>query len=172
MTHHSRSRNAFTLIEMILAVTIISLVLSSVAVALHLMFRVDAQLRKDLAYSVLLPRLSLQVRQDAHESNSTVITNVQEGSSVLTLAQGDNQFVRYQTNASGIVRSVYRDEEELRHEVYSLEAAAVRWDFDEQTRLLRLRIERNLGEIKDAKDALHVDLIEAVVGLNEFDSSS
>ena len=160
------ARNAFTLIEIILAATIVSVVLSSVAVALHVMFQVDGQLREDLAYSVLLPRLSIQVRQDAHEAYSVETTRSEDELSVLTLKLTDRRVVRYEANGSRIVRIVHRDEEKLRHEVYALGAAVVRWEFDEETRLLQLRIEHNVGEIEGAQDSLRVDLVEAVAGLN------
>ena len=165
-TARRQPRKAFTLIEMILAVTVISFLLGSVAVALHLMFQVDGRLRKDLSYAVLLPRLSVQFRQDAHESLSITITDNQDESQVLTLEHGEDQIVRYQSSADGIVRRAYRDDEKLHHEVYAIQADAVRWAFDEQTRILQLRIERNVGQIKGAQDALQVHLIEAVVGLN------
>lgn len=146
---------------------ILSMALAVTGVTLHTMFQVNRGMHDQIAQAALLPRFSLQLRQDAHAAYAArIVDDRQTSSPWLSLSLPEDRDVRYEVDGPYIVRVVRRGTETQRHEVYPLAANRVGWHIDDDRRWLSLRIERNLGEIPGTQDATHIDLIETALGLH------
>ena len=159
----------YTLVEMMVVVAITSLVLSSVAVALHSLYRVDRRMRSHMVNTTTLTRLSLQLRRDAHRAVSVEKIDGENGVSKLMLALTDGNVVQYEAGPGRLLR-IARSGEDVRHrEVYRLpKKAGVRWKTEAERipAFVSLEIVYQTGLIDDATDARRVDRIDAIVGLN------
>ncbi|MDP6469161.1 MAG: type II secretion system protein [Pirellulaceae bacterium] len=161
------SRRAYSLIEVLLAVTIVSMVMTAVAVAMQAMYRVDRQLKDNAAYGQVVPRLSLQLRTDTHAAGDVALLDGPKGPGgvSLTLA-ADGEVIVYQSEAGRVLRTRRRDGEELGHEVYYLgKTATFRWQkTGPPSSMVELEIVRAMGKI-DSADSQQVDRIVAAIGI-------
>jgi type II secretory pathway component PulJ len=153
------------LIELLVVVTIASLVLASVGVALHSLFRVDRTLRQGMVSTMMATRLSMQLRSDLHRAASVERSAGEKV--VLTLREGGT--VEYVAEKQYLLRVALSGAKVLRREQYLLpEKAAIRWELrmDQSPPLVGLHIVREAGSIPGAEDARRIERIEAVVGLD------
>lgn len=126
-----RTRRGHTLLECLVAMSLFGVTLSTVGLTLHTMARSERLLGTALDADRELNRLTVQLRQDAHQATSASTTDVGEQTpthSVLSLALPDEETVQYTLQPERIER-VLRHEQTVRHrETYRLPAAAVgRW---------------------------------------------
>lgn len=162
-------RGGYSLVEMLVMMTIVSFVLTSVGIALHSLFRTDRNLRNHIVQDTVLARLSLQLRRDAHRSAAAELVEGDRGASRLTFSMSDGEIVAYSTESQRIVRVASRGEDVLHREVYALpDRSQVRWELETQRNppLLALEIVHSTGAIEGADDALRRKHFDAVVGLN------
>ncbi len=164
-------RRGYSLISMLMSIAIISLALTSVAIAMHAMYGVDRRLRDQVAYEQTVPRLSLRLRRDAHAAGGVRLGEGTDGPDRLIL-EYDAEQVEYRAEAGRIVRTRRSLDEQsanvvLGREVYSLgEQTDMRWHVvNGAVPRLELEIRRPAGRI-DSADALQVDRIVAAVGLH------
>ena len=159
----------YSLIEVLLAVTIISIVLTAVAVSMQTMYRADRQLKDNAAYGQVVPRLSLQLRTDVHAASEAVVVNAPRAAAgvVLTLATS-GELIEYQSEAGRVIRTRRRDQEELGREVFSLgKDATLQWrTVEAPTPMVELEIVRAMGKI-DAADSRQVDRVVAAIGIRQ-----
>ncbi|MFV1968437.1 MAG: type II secretion system protein J [Pirellulaceae bacterium] len=167
-----RARPGYTLVEMMVVMSIVSLLLSSVGVALHSLFRVDQHLRQGVVQAMLLTRVSLTLRGDAHEADSATT----DGPSRVVLAYADDRTVAYAYDAekARLVRLVRQGDKIQHREVYRLpKDAAVSWRTEkvEAKTLVILEVVHQVGAIEGARDGERVHRIEAVVALDADDTN-
>ena len=163
------SQPGYSLIEMLVAVTIASLVLTSVAVALHSLFRVDQHLRREVVQSTSLSRISFQLRSDAHEANSATLDQTGEGRPRLVLTYTEGRTVTYAAEEARIVRLVQQDEKVQHREVFYLSertTVSCRTENVEEKTLVILEFVYHKGAIEGAPDAERMQRIEAVVAMD------
>jgi len=169
MTRTSRSirRPAYSLLEILLAVGVTSLVMSAVAVSMHTMLSVDRTLKVDAVYGHVMPRLSLQLRRDAHAADTVVLKDEADDTAgmVLTLA-AENEVVQYESAAGRVTRTWRRGGEPLGREVYALgKTTQLRWKtLTMPTRLVELEVTRTMGKT-DSADSRQTDRIVAAIGI-------
>lgn len=148
-------RSAWSLLELLVAMGLASVIFSSIGLTLALVFRADQRLRDEVSRSQTVESLTAQFREDAHRAME-VMTVPPERELLLSLPQG--QAVRYATVGLGIERQL-RVGQQVRHrEVYRLVGAAPTWELEGQ--LLRMRLESEASS-----DAATV-LVETIVGLD------
>ncbi len=162
-----RLRAGYSLIEALVSVAIIAMVMTAAAVAMQTMYRVDRQLKDNIAYGQVMPRLSLQLRTDVHAATDVSLLigpNGADGLS-LTLAASD-EVVEYHSEARRIVRTWRRDGKELGREVYYLgKTATFRWQTTSvPAPMVELEIVRVRGKI-DSADSRQVDRVVAAIGI-------
>lgn len=121
-----KHRGGFTLVEMLVVVTVFAFLLASVALALGTLFRAQGELQDELAQASIASRLAAQLRADAHLASSAEV--VQEGDTTSVLLVLPDATISYATHPRRIIRTVTQGETETHHEVFSLlEGTTAHW---------------------------------------------
>lgn len=158
----NRPRRGKTLIEMLVLITILSVIMGVVATTLAALFKTDRQVLRDLDQLAALSRLGETFRIDAHAAESC-----QVGESC-QLALADGRVVHYAVAGPRIAREVRRGEEVLHRDAFSLpEAASVRFDLPAESggRLVRLSIAPKDDTDRSFMTPIRPARIEAAIGL-------
>jgi prepilin-type N-terminal cleavage/methylation domain-containing protein len=160
-------RLGYTLIEVLVAVGIVSMLMTAAAVALQTMYRVDRQLKDNMAYGQVSPRLSLQLRIDVHSATDITMLegpNETDGLSLTLATTGER--IEYRSEVGRIVRTRRLEEKVLGREVYYLgKTATFRWTkTSHPSPRVELEIVRLMGKI-DSADARQVDRVVAAIGI-------
>lgn len=123
-------RHGYTLVEIIVALAVISGVLASATWVLHRMHRAERQVRDRTAESLSVQQLSDRLREDAHASQGAELEAGDPARRRLVLTQIDNRRVSYFATDSAIVREV-RVGEILKHrDHFPLAAQSATWEID------------------------------------------
>jgi type II secretory pathway component PulJ len=169
-----RPRRGYSLVEMSVVISMTAVVISTSAVALATMFRIDRQMRQELLASDNLMRLSKQLRADAHQAQTAAI-ETEEGDEQnaaadrLLLTVGDDRSISYQTVAGRVERLVRRGETVEHRESYRLaENASLVWVVAAEEPLSRVRLEVHYDSNYQPQPYRPVSLIsvDAAVGLD------
>lgn len=155
-----RRRTAFTLVELLLIVTIFTFLLAGVAVALGTLLRAKGQLQDDLERSSQVARLVKQLRADAHRA-----VTAEEPDDTTIVFHSQQMQIKYLTETNRIVRTIVDGEETLHREVFPLATkTSIRWEVSESTPpLLSAVIE---FEPEESAHGSVTDRVDAVIGLH------
>lgn len=162
-----RWRRGYSLIEVLMAVAIVSMVMTAVAVAMQAMYNVDRQLKDNAAHGQVVRRLSLQLRSDAHMASDVALLDAEdEPAGVLLTLPAAGEVIEYQSNAGRVIRTRRRELEELGREVYSLgKTTTVHWRIVESpSPIVELKMVRPTGKI-DSADSRQIDRVIAAIGI-------
>jgi hypothetical protein len=176
------------LIELLVVISLISVLLAGVGVTLHILARLNQQLRADLPGAELLGRLSVSFRRDAHEATAWSLDRENAKSPLpprsaqnrpasdqpasaaysLRLQRSDQKEVVYQNRGLMIVREEFRDGERTHRETFRFpRASVITWELtDKPVNIVTLRIEQPQGRIAGAKDSLRMIRIAAALDLD------
>lgn len=116
--HSIASHRGFTLIEMLIVITIFVFLLATAAMAIGTLFRAQSDLQDELIDANTTTRLAVQLRADAHLANSAEITREDATTTVRLLLPNAN--ISYVTEARRIIRRETHGEREVHREVFSL----------------------------------------------------
>lgn len=123
-TRPDSRRGGFTLIEMLIVITVFVFLLASAAMAIGTLFRAQGELQAELIEGNTLSRLSAQLRADAHLANSAEMTD--EANLQLHLPTSQ---ISYETQPRRIIRTVTQGESAAHREVFSLmEGTTALWE--------------------------------------------
>lgn len=164
------TRRAFTLVELSVVIATSSIIMSSLAVSLHLMYRADRGVRDELAASAMLLRLSAQFRNDAHAAHSIVKQENADDDPAgdsLIMNLSDGQRIEYYYSAGSVQRVKRRGEERIHRDGFRLQPKArvqllVRDDRDVQLAAVVISQQR------PASEQLPVYRIEAAIGVDHL----
>lgn len=109
-----RGTHGFSLIEVMVTVTIGSLVLISVGVALNSLFRAESSLREQTLQSSIRSRFELQLRTDLHQANSVEPLPGNEAAQGFVLKGPNARRIEYRLQESQVERSTF-EQEALKH---------------------------------------------------------
>ena len=110
-----RSRPAGkSLIEMLVMISILSIVLGLSATSLATLFRLRHTITRDTEQARSIERLAMRLRTDAHEAVSASIAED------CNLTLPDGRTIRYSFTAPRIVREVHDGEKTVHHDSFSL----------------------------------------------------
>ena len=167
-------RPGYSLIEVLLAVGIVSMTLSAIAVSLQAMYRAERTLKANAVHGQTVPRLALQLRKDTHAAGTATLLNATDPSAgvLLTLPTSDDT-VEYQSAAGRVMRTRRRGEVELGREIYALDkTTTLQWrTIESPSPRVELEIDRLVGKI-DSADARQRDRIIAAVALHIVDETT
>jgi type II secretory pathway component PulJ len=152
---------------MLVVISITSLLLTSTAIALNSLFRVDRQLRNDLATGTVLSRLSLQLRDDAHRAIDVVLKDGEASSRGVVLRMNDGHTIEYVSGSGRLVRLVKQEAAVSHREIFQMtREAQLDWQLStlHDRLLITLRIE-SPGAGPRAPQVPRGDRIVAAVGL-------
>jgi hypothetical protein len=155
-------RRAKSLLELIVILSIMSIILTLSATSLTTLFRLRAQLTRDIEQGMALDRLAARWRADAHEATSASLN----AGCALTLADG--RTVQYSFAAPRILREVRRDAAVLHRDRFLLPVSATavfEKEGDEPQTLVRLMI-RPIEVHTRRSEMPRSATLEAAVGLH------
>ncbi len=158
----TRSRRGKSLIEMLIIISILSVVLSTTAATLIALFKTDRQIRRDTAHLTTLARLSSRFRTDAHAAQSCVVDQA------CALTRADGRVVRYAQEGHKLHRQVLRGEAVEHRDAFVLpDTAIVKFEQppEHQSQLVRLTIRAKQDADKPFLTPVRPTTIEAAVGL-------
>ena len=124
-----RRRHAgFTLIELTVVLTILSLIWLSVTCVLYTLFRADHRLRDELQREYAIDRFAVRLRLDAHAASSGNIIEVTTGGRELVLSHGDERAIHYGMSDEGVYRVVREGETVLHRDTFLTGRATSEWE--------------------------------------------
>jgi prepilin-type N-terminal cleavage/methylation domain-containing protein len=114
-----KKSNGYTLVEMLVVITVAGVLLSIAAQLVTRAMRIDTTWREhgDIARS--MSRLAHDLRQDIHQARSVIVT---QDPQALELTRADGAKVSYTVATEEIIRSSQRDDEQLEREYYKISA--------------------------------------------------
>jgi prepilin-type N-terminal cleavage/methylation domain-containing protein len=161
-------RRGYTLVELLVVISIVTVALTSVAVALHSLFQVDKQLRQELADAATLTRLAARLRSDAHGAEKAELMAGQTGTGGAAFTAQDGRRIEYREESRRLVRTARRGDNVEHRDVFALpDHASAAWKIGKEgaTTLVSLAITQQRGRIETAADARRMVSIEAAVGI-------
>ena len=117
-------RRGITIIEVLIAATAVSLLISLCAVSIQLLMKLNADVQGRFSAAVTLERLARQVRDDAHASDAAQVVADKQPASLRLRLEADH-VVEYQSGDGGVVRTESRAGKVIRHETYVLARGGV-----------------------------------------------
>jgi type II secretory pathway pseudopilin PulG len=116
-------RRGITIIEVMIVVTVVTMLLAVCAVSIQLLMRLNADVQGRFNATVALDRLARQVRADSHASATAQIVGDEKNKARpagLRLVFEADHTVTYQSADGGMVRTESRGGKVIRHETYAL----------------------------------------------------
>jgi len=156
-------RSGKTLIEMLILISLTSMVLGTVATTLIALFKTDRQVRRDVEQQTTLARLGSRFRTDAHAARTCQIDKTCE------LIWPDGRVVRYALEGQRLSREVRNGDAVEHRDAFVLpNTAAVRFEqpADLGGRLVRLSITAKEHSDKPYLTAVRPTTIDAAIGLS------
>ncbi len=127
LTTRITQRRGFTLVEMLVVVTVFAFLLASVALAIGTLFRAQGELQNELAQASTASRLAAQLRADAHLASAAEV--VQEGETTNVRLTLPSATINYATHPRRIIRTETQGDTETHREVFRLsEGTTTRWE--------------------------------------------
>ena len=156
---------AYTLIETLVVITIMTFLLASMALAIGTLFRAQANLQDDLQRATQLSHLEAQLRSDAHQASSA-----EQPDAATIVLHRRPQRIEYVVEATRVVRSLREDESLLHREVFPLAAkTTISWTIANtggsalSVPVLSATV---TFEPEDPTQGSAVDRLDAAIGLN------
>ena len=121
-------RTGVTLIELIVVMTVLSVVWLSITTVLYTLYRADHRLRDDLQCEFAMDRLANRLRLDAHSATSANLLDLAEGGHELVLSIADERNVHYGLSDEGVYRIVRKGAAILHQDVFLVGHATANWE--------------------------------------------
>lgn len=121
-------RAGVTLIELIVVMTVLSVVRLSITTVLYTLYRADHRLRDDLQCEFAMDRLANRLRLDAHSATSANLLDLAEGGHELVLSIADERNVHYGLSDEGVYRIVRKGAAILHQDVFLVGHATADWE--------------------------------------------
>lgn len=147
-------RRGYNLVELLVVISIGSMILGSVAVMLHGMYRADRGARSDLESSVNLDRFAARFRADAHAAASAEVKDA-----ALVFKDGAERSVEYKYVSGQVERTVRSGNETEHRDSFRLSSdVAVQWNVEKgETAFVSALIERTEGKLSRMEARLGSD---------------
>jgi len=166
LTTQITRRRGFTLVEMLVVITVFAFLLASVALAIGTLFRAQGELQDELAQAHIGSRLAAQLRADAHLATSAEV--VEDGDTANVRLSLPNATVNYATHPRRIIRTVAHGETEAHREVFPLlDGTTTRWELpDEAPAFITLIFSYRSPALREGVARSHEQRVEASIGLH------
>ena len=164
-----KRRQAYTLVEMVVAIGLTAVILSVTAMTMHSLHRAEHRMRGDAQQQRTLKRLVTQLRQDAHAASSASIAKGQDADTPaqqITLEMPDGKAIRYAVHTNRFEREVFEESNVEHRETFRLLGPNSKWtikELDGRTLLTLHLIDE--AQQSAAQDAANLE-IHAAVGLS------
>lgn len=127
-------RRAYSLVECLVAITLLGSLLGTVTLTLTAMYRSDRRLRDALDQERALELFTARFRSDVHEAHSASISKPTEANAPaceLLLRSSEDQTIQYSLRPRDVERVVRRGATIVHRETYGLAAATATWQIRE-----------------------------------------
>lgn len=127
-----QSRNGTTLVELLVVISVCSVVVGVSGVLLHSIYRVDKDTRLAIESEAAVDRLSLQFRRDAHAASRAELLTVEKGAAAGVVFRGPAELtVEYRRRGRAIVRTAKSLDKVVHTDSYGLPAGTeLVWKLD------------------------------------------
>ncbi len=165
-----RTRGGSNLVECLIAISLIAVVFSTIAVAMSGLRRGNRRVRQEAQVELDLQRFSSQLRADAHLALSVDLENPTDpdgAANTLALTLMDERSVRYTLQAGSIQRVLRQGEEPRHRETYRLPPSCTAdWqvDADRPSPMVSLKIDPGAAD-STGPLGFQAMRIDAAVGL-------
>lgn len=158
-----RTRGGFNLVECLIAISLMAVVFSTIAVAMSGLRSGSRHIRQQSEIELDLERFSLQLRADAHLALSVDL----EDPDALLLTMNDEHSVRYTLQARSVERVLRQGDQPRHRETYRLPPSfTAHWRVDADRPLPMVSLRLDPGGVGSSGprgfQAIHID---AAVGL-------
>ena len=163
-------RRGFTLVELMIVVTISGVIFSGAAVCLHGMYRADQRVRQAALHRSTVSRLARQFRTDGHAAiTARRLDGPPDGAQGLVFAEPSKRTIEYRVQGSEILRTVKDGQQVLHRDAFRLERGVrVAWQVNDGPKpMAAVEIVRT-SPGGPASSGLR-DRIEAAVGVIAFE---
>ena len=157
-----RSASGKSLVEVMVVVTIVSIILAACTTTLAALMHVERQFRRDAEQTTTLARLAARIRSDAHQA-----TALQAGDACV-LSMPGGEAIHYAADGRAIIREVHRGMTVEHRDAFRLPGDAdIAFEAVEQSggKLLRLTI-RGSGRPVPGSPTVQDTTIDAALGLS------
>ena len=160
-------RRGYSLIEMLVVMTLMAVVMSSITLVLHGLQRAERRLHDDADFDRTLHRLATQFRADAHAARGAgEIADDDDSQSALTLEMPDEKTVTYSIEPGGVRRLVRQGENTMHREWFALAGRSVAWRSTTRgahDRVVTLIVKPNNDRVAADQSAAAIVRIDAAV---------
>ncbi len=166
LTTRITQRRGFTLVEMLVVVTVFAFLLASVALAIGTLFRAQGELQDELAQASNASRLAAQLRADAHRASTAEV--VQEGETTNVRLTLPSATINYATHPRRIIRTETQGDTETHREVFRLlEGTTTRWEVSaESPAFVTLTTSYRSPQLREGVALPREHRVEASIGLH------
>jgi type II secretory pathway pseudopilin PulG len=161
-----RSRGT-TLVELLVVISVCSVIMSASGVLLHGMYRADKETRQAIATDATVARFSLQFRRDAHASDEVSLVTDTGGKTAGVMFRATGQpSTEYRWQGTEIIRTVKESDKPVHRDSFRFGVGtSVTWQLPPSgSQLVAVQISR-LPRRGVKMDSLPQRRIEAVIGL-------
>lgn len=161
-----RSRGT-TLVELLVVISVCSVVTSASGVLLHGMYRADKETRLAIATDASVARFSLQLRRDAHAADEASLLTETGGKTAGIMFRGAGQpSIEYRWQGTDVVRTVKESEKTAHRDSFRFApGTSITWQLPPPgSPLVAVQISR-VPRRGVKMDSLPLQRIEAVIGL-------
>ena len=124
-------RRGYSLIEMLVAMTLVATTLSTIGLVLHSLHRAERRLRDDVDFERTVNRLATQLRTDAHNAQGGEFAAVAANAThARTFASSSEQTVTYSIEPGGVERRVRRGAALQHREWFAIPNSVLTWNPD------------------------------------------
>jgi prepilin-type N-terminal cleavage/methylation domain-containing protein len=157
---HSKSRQGKSLIELIVVISVMSIVIGMSATSLATLYRLHQRYASDAEQALAIDRLADRLRADAHEA----VSAMNDGDILLKLTDGRS--IRYSFERPRIIRQVKRDDAVWHRDTFAMpRGAIVEFEKEEADTGALIRLLIRPGELKmPARELPRSATIEAAIG--------
>ncbi len=127
----TRNRPGVTLIEVSVALSILSIVWLCITTTLYTLHRADRRQRDELQGEQSLNRFALRLRSETHSAHAATLDVDDDGTERLTLSFFDERNVRYHFSNGAIHRTVTQNEATLSRDTFAINCVGVKWELVE-----------------------------------------
>lgn len=162
-------RGGTTLVEVLANMAVMSLILSTLAVSLHRVYRADVQVRDELAVGANIARLSGQFRRDAHSAISAE-NQIEQDADKLVLQLPAGETVEYVWAGRSLQRTHNNGDQILHRDSFRLakdSQISIETTEHEDVRFVTLAIRAETAAGNDEADMMQ---IQAAIGLDHIHS--
>jgi len=159
---HSKIRSAKTLLEVVVILSIMTIIIGACVTSLSTLFRLRHQFQRDREQVASIARLGTLFRTDAHQAVSASVDNG------CLLMLSDGRKIQYEFSSPRVTRRIERDGQILHRDSFLLAktaSATFERDGNSATSLIRLAI-RPIESSLPPREIPRTATIDATVGLS------